>query len=185
MDNSVLIREIEYWEEKLKSADKEMIELAFFKIFIKFEKFISDIFILYCIGEKSIENYCPDRKLVFEDEKHLNAVINKNNNSYINHYDAVFKLSEHIFVNNPFEIISRDVNYCSDILNMKTIRDFIAHESNHSKANYSKRVLSGSSVFLKPSDFLIKNKKSTNKSYFTYYVNLMKKSSEYILKGPA
>ena len=184
MDNSILIEEIEFWKTKISPSNPEILELAFFKVFIKFEKFISDIFILYSTGKKSCESYCPKRKLNFLDEEHLNAIIKKENKSFINHFEAVLKLSEHIFEDNPFEIISTDMNFCSDILNMKTIRDYIAHESNHSRKLYCDRLLNGKK-FIKPSDFLNSKKKSKSISYYSYYIDLMKKSTDYILKGPA
>lgn len=184
MDNSILIDEIEFWKSKISPSNPEILELAFFKIFIQFEKFVSDIFISYSVGNNSSENYCPNRKLSFLNEEHLNAIIKKENKSFVNHYDAVFKLSEHIFVDNPFEILSTDVNFCSEILNMKTIRDYIAHESSHSRRLYCERVLN-SQNFIKPSEFLNKKKKSKSISYYSYYVDLMRKSSEYIIKGPA
>jgi hypothetical protein len=183
MDNSILLKEIEFWKSKISPTNPEILELAFFKIFIKFEKFISDIFVSYSVGNKSFENYCPNRKLCFNDEDHLNAILKKENKSFVNHYETVFRLSEHIFVDNPFEIISTDANFCSDILNMKTIRDYIAHESSHSKRLYCERVLN-SMNFIKPYEFLSKKKKSTSVSYYTHYVELMKESSEYIIKGP-
>lgn len=184
MDNSVLLEEIEFWKSKISPTNPEILELAFFKIFIKFEKFISDIFISYSIGNDSCENYCPNRKLNFTNEDHLNAVLKKENKSFVNHYDAVFKLSEHIFIDNPFEILSTDANFCSDILNMKTIRDYIAHESSHSRRLYYERVLN-SQNFIKPYEFLNKKKKSKSISYYTHYIELMKTSTDYIIKGPA
>lgn len=85
MDNSVLLEEIEFWKSKISATNPEILELAFFKIFIKFEKFISDIFISYSIGNNSCESYCPNRKLNFSDEEHLNAVLKKENKSFVNH----------------------------------------------------------------------------------------------------
>ena len=184
MDNSILLNEIELWKTKISENNPEMLELAFFKIFIKFEKFISDIFICYSIGNDSCENYCPNRKLNFNDENHLNALLKKENKSFVNHYDAVFKVSEYIFIDNPFEILSRDANFCSDILNMKTIRDYIAHESSHSTRLYCDRVLN-SQNFIKPYEFLNKNKKGKAISNYTHYIELMINASDYIIKGPA
>lgn len=184
MDNSCLLEEIEFWRTKISNDDLEILELAFFKIFIKFEKFVSDMFICYSVGNKSSREYCPSRKLSFLDETHLNAIIKKENKSFVNHYESVFKLADHIFQDNPFEILSTDINFCTDIINMKTLRDYIAHESNHAKRLYQERVL-GNKKFIKPSEFLKSIKKSKSISYYTYYVNLMRDSSEYILSGPS
>ena len=72
MDNLLLQNEISYWQSILpKTNNPKLLELAFFKIFIKFEKFASDLFIHYSIGNSSIEGYCPIRTLCFLDDTHL------------------------------------------------------------------------------------------------------------------
>lgn len=183
MNNDILVNEIEYWKQLLQAnSNPELIELAFFKIFIKFEKLISDIFIKYSIGEKSDFEFCPKRKLNFIDEDHLNKIIKKNNTSFINHYESILNLSEHIFINNPFEIISTSANYSSEIRKMKIIRDYIAHESSHSKSKYETNVTNRKN--LKPHEFLNKTKPSLSISYYSYYLKLMIETSEYLIKGP-
>jgi len=185
MDNTELFEEIEYWNEKISSSKtSEILELAFFKIFIKFEKFLSDLFVNYCIGENSLGNYCPERKLCFTDEEHLNAILQKEKKMFINHYDLILKLSDHIFAQNPFEIISRDANFSSEIRNMKIIRDYIAHESNHAKKKFSEALLNGKEN-IKPFEFLAKKKKSRAVSYYSYYIEIIKETSNYIINGPA
>lgn len=183
MNNEVLVIEIENWKQLLKkNSNSELIELAFFKIFIKYEKFISDIFIHYSIGEKSNFNYCPVRKLNFSDETHLNKIIQKPNTSFINHFDTVLKLSEHIFIDNPFEILTRDANYSSEVGKMKIIRDYIAHESSHSKNKFEKSVTNN--AILKPHEFLSKTNPRLSISYYSQYLKIMEETSDYILKGP-
>jgi len=185
MNNQVLLDEIEYWEKILPTnTNPELLELSFFKIFIKFEKFVSDVFISYCIGNISHKAYCPNRKLNFIDEEHLNAIIKKENRGFVNHYESIFKLSEHIFFDNPFEIISRDAILTSEFNNMKIIRDYIAHESSHARSKYES-VLLNNKAFIEPFEFLQKTRRGTAKSNYTHYIEALKNSSEYLLTGPA
>jgi hypothetical protein len=183
MNNSVLVNEIEYWRLLLQSnSNYELIELAFFKIFIKYEKFISDIFIQYSIGMKSDLNYCPVRKLNFVNEVHLNKMLQKRNTSFINHFEVVLNLSEHVFVDNPFEILTSDANYSSEVKKMKIIRDYIAHESSHAKKKFENSVTNN--VVIKPHEFLNSTNRRLSISYYSYYLKIMEETSEYITKGP-
>ena len=123
MDNSNVINEINYWNGILAESDNlKLLEMAFFKTYIKFEKFTSDLFIYYCIGQNSSFDFCPERKLPFLDNEHLNGVIGTKNKSYINYYENIIRLSEHIFVENPFEIITRDVNFSKELNDMKIFK---------------------------------------------------------------
>lgn len=183
MNNTVLVNEIEYWKQLLQSnSNSELIELAFFKIFIKYEKFISDIFIHYSIGEKSDFNYCPVRKLNFIDEVHLNKMLQKRNINFINHFEVVQDLSEHIFIDNPFDILISAANYGPEVKKMKIIRDYIAHESSHAKKKFETNVTNN--IVLKPYEFLNKTERSLSISYYSYYLKIMEETSEYITKGP-
>lgn len=184
MNNSVLIDEVEYWKNLLQvNSNSELIELAFFKIFIKYEKIISDLFIHYSIGEKSDFNYCPVRKLNFVDENHVNKILQKQNTSFINHFEIVLKLSEYFFIDNPFEILSNSANYSNEVIKMKVIRDFIAHESLHSKKKFERTVTNNQE--LKPYEFLNKINPALSITYYSQYVKIMEETSDYILKGPA
>ena len=183
MNNTVLVDEIEYWKQLLQSnSNSELIELAFFKVFIKYEKFISDIFIHYSIGEKSDFDYCPARKLNFIDEVHLNKMLQKQNTNFINHFEVVQNLSEHIFIDNPFEILTNAANYSSEVKKMKIIRDYIAHESSHAKKKFENNVTNN--VVLKPHEFLNRTNRRLSISNYSHYLKIMEETSKYIAKGP-
>ncbi|NLK92559.1 MAG: hypothetical protein GX273_05420 [Bacteroidales bacterium] len=186
MNNSFLIAEIEKWNvifQSTSNIDKSIYELAFFKIFIKFEKFLSDTFENYAIGNSSIHGYCPNRRLNFEDIDHLNKVIKKENRSFVNHYDLIKNISDCFFLDNPFEIIKTDPKYTTIINQMKSIRDYIAHESDSARNKYVTNVLNDR-PFIEPSVHLMTIKKNYNKSYYTYYTKSIIEISSFIINAP-
>ena len=144
MDNQELIDEIDKWNIIFSSTtaiDQSLYELAFFKIFIKFEKFLSDCFENYAIGINSSSGYCPIRRLNFDDLGHLNKVIKKENRSFVNHFEVIKNISDCFFIDNPFEIIKTDPTHTTIVSNMKIIRDYIAHESSAAKNKYVTTIL--------------------------------------------
>ena len=184
MNNSDLIDEIAKWNEILTTkSNKDLYELAFFKVFIKFEKFLSDAFENYSIGLQSDYGYCPERILNFIDVDHLYKIIKKDNKSYVNHYESIKNLSNCIFQDNPFEILTTDANYSTDINNMKTLRDYIAHESSSARNRFIKSLLNNKS-FISPNEFLLKKKKILNISNYTHYTNIMMEISGYLINVP-
>jgi hypothetical protein len=184
MNNYDLIDEIAKWNEILTTkSNKDLYELAFFKVFIKFEKFLSDAFENYSIGLQSDYGYCPERILNFIDIDHLYKIIKKDNKSYVNHYESIKNLSNCIFQDNPFEILTTDANYSTDINNMKTLRDYIAHESDTSRNRFIKCLLNNK-TFISPNEFLLKKKKTINISNYTHYTNIMTEISGYLINVP-
>lgn len=185
MDNSFVLDEINYWNEILaENENPKLLELAFFKIYIKFEKFTSDLFIYYSIGQNSLFDFCPERKLPFIDENHFNSFIRTKNKAYINYFENISDLSEHIFVENPFEIITTDVNYCNEFNNMKKLRNYIAHESLSSRKAYVLGLL-GNRDFIEPYEFLSKIRRGTDKSNLTTYNEIIINSTNYLIARPA
>lgn len=143
----------------------------------------SDAFENYSIGLQSDYGYCPDRILNFIDVDHLYKIIKKENKSYINHYESIKNLSNCIFQDNPFEILTTDANYSTDINNMKTLRDYIAHESDTSRNRFIKCLLN-CKTFISPNEFLLKKKKTLNISNYTHYINIMTEISGYLINVP-
>ena len=184
LDNSELIDEITKWENILENDkttyNDELYEIAFFKIFIKFEKFLSVCFEEYCVGNGTTDGYCPNRKLNFIDRNHLIKVVKPVNRSFINHIDTI-KISDCIFddEDNPFDIITIDPTYTGIFDQMKKIRNFIAHESDEAKSKYSGIM---NNNFKSVCEFLLTRKKGESISNYTYYTEAIKKISNYILK---
>lgn len=186
MDNQELLDEIDKWNNIFSSSttiDPSLYELAFFKIFIKFEKFLSDCFENYAIGITSSTGYCPTRRLNFDDLSHLNLVIKKENRSFVNHYEVIKNISHCFFIDNPFEIIKSDPTYTTIINQMKIIRDYIAHESLAAKNKFIVSVLNNR-PFVEPHQHLTSTKRTTAISYYTYYINSIITISNFIINSP-
>ena len=105
-ENDELKQYIVKCEEDLSPSLPLLYEAAFFKIYVKFEVYLSEIFQSYCIGNENSNGYCPERKLAFSNEEHLRAVL-KGDKQYVDYMKKIESLSKHIFVDNPFNIISR------------------------------------------------------------------------------
>jgi hypothetical protein len=186
MNNQELIDEIDKWNNIFSTSssfDNSIYELAFFKIFIKFEKFLSDSFENYAIGNVSVHGYCPTRRLNFDDISHLNKVIKKENRSFVNHYEVIKSISDCFFTDNPFEIIKTDPNYSNIINQMKVIRDYIAHESDAAKSKYITNVLNNR-PFVEPHVHLLTIKRRTSVSFYTFYINSIIEISNFIINTP-
>lgn len=186
MNNQELIDEIDKWNDIFSTSssfDNSIYELAFFKIFIKFEKFLSDSFENYAIGNVSVHGYCPTRRLNFDDISHLNKVIKKENKSFVNHYEVIKSISDCFFTDNPFEIIKTDPNYSNIINQMKVIRDYIAHESDSAKSKYITNVLNNR-PFVEPHVHLLTIKRRTSVSFYTFYINSIIEISNFIINTP-
>lgn len=185
MSNQELVDEKDKWQLILSSeagVDDSIYELAFFKIYIKFEKFLSDTFEHYALGNNSIHGYCPTRRLEFEDQEHLHKVLRNRNNSFIKHFEIISQISHCFFSDNPFEIINTDSTYSNIVRNMKILRDYIAHESDSGRKKYVTQVLNDR-PFIEPYQHLLSLNRN-RRSYYTYYVESMIGISSFIINAP-
>lgn len=66
---------------------------------------------------------------------------------------------------------------------MKTLRDYIAHESDTSRNRFIKCLLNNK-TFISPNEFLLKKKKTLNISNYTHYTNIMIEISGYLINVP-
>ena len=186
MNNQDLIDEINKWNIIFSSdvaIDSSLYELSFFKIFIKFEKFLSTCFENYAIGVTSTYGYCPTRRLNFDDLPHLNKVIKKDNSSFVNHFEVIKNISDCLFVDNPFEIIKTDPTFTTILGEMKIIRDYIAHESTSARNKYISTILNNG-AFIEPHQHLLNIKRGTRLSFYSYYINSIKTISDFIINTP-
>ncbi|MBB6714781.1 hypothetical protein [Clostridium gasigenes] len=165
--------EIKKWDKEfLENENKDILyEIAFFKIFVKFEVFVSKVFIKYASGEGSEEGYIVKRKLAFKDEKHLKVFLKDGNSSFVNYYDKIPKLSKYIFEDkkDPFWLIFSSGSYSSYLNQMKAIRNYIAHESEESKKIYIEDVLRERS-FVYPFEYLGKMNSKRGKTNYSILV---------------
>lgn len=155
---------------------------VFFKIYVKFEQYLSKIFESYCIGVPSSKGYCPQRKLAFTDEEHLRAIL-RGDKQYIDYIKKIETLAPHIFVNSPFNIIFNVADNNTLFNQMITLRNYIAHESNESRTKYIKTCL-GNGTFIEPDSYLTKINRRTSSSYYTIYINKIIEISDLILDPP-
>ncbi|WP_243300212.1 hypothetical protein [Bacillus litorisediminis] len=181
MDNTYLTEEINNWNNQIRLNHK-LYELAFFKIFVKFELFLTNTFIGYATGESSIKGYTPERKLNFEDKAHLVGVLRNYRSSFIDYSEKIQQISKFIFLEekDPFSLIFNDSKFYNYFIEMKYIRNYIAHESQESRIKYHKYVLKNK-PFEEPNDFLKKINKKNSKTYYSIYIDIIREFSEVIL----
>lgn len=177
--------EIELWKSIFKEEVNDIFyEIAFFKIFVKFEKFMIAAFIHYATGGKSENGYIPERQLKFNSLSHLEGVFIIESKKYlIEKPESINQLSKHIFcdMDNPFEAIFNDSLFSDNIIYMRIIRNFVAHGSDESLRKYIK-VICNDQNFFSPSVYLLKNRKGQRVKNYTFFVDLLKVHSELIFK---
>ncbi len=182
MENDKLKEFINECNQNLSPSLPLLYEASFFKIYVKFEVYLANIFEEYCVGIESSKGYCPQRKLAFSDKEHLRAIL-KGDKQYVDYIKKIEALSKHIFVDNPFNIIF-DVADNSTMFNQMTaLRNYIAHESGESKLKYIKTCL-GNGNFIEPSEYLLKENRRTSKSNYTIFVDKIIEISDLILETP-
>jgi hypothetical protein len=187
VNNQKVLDEIIFWENKVQQ-EPQLLELAFFKIFVKFEAFLLEAFQKYAIGEKSKNDILPERLLLFTTENQLRELISDGAKVYLDiSIERMENLATHIFSNidNPFFDTFNDAFFKPKFKEMKIIRNFIAHESPESIKNY-KKVLSGYHFLANLSlvDFFQKQARYNQQqlSLYEIYTNLIKYHSEKIAK---
>lgn len=121
-----LMSEITKWQTKI-SEDEIFLELAFFKfkVFVKFENFLTDIIIDYSTGAVSNPEKVEER-LNFVDREHFKKTTNL---IYLNPSDKTKTLVDQVFTDNnkiSFLFNSSDNEFFEK---MKAVRNYIAHES--------------------------------------------------------
>lgn len=176
-ENDDLLNEIRKWDN-LINENEEFLEIAFFKIFVKFENFVIEMIMMYATGQQSSKAYCPNRRLNFEDAKHLKDTLNTN---YIDVSEKTEKLVSQIFEdNNPFSFFfsSEDSNFYNQL---KCVRNFIAHESPESKEKYIKKALFNQ-PFIEPNEYLKKKYQNISvESKYTKFIKIVTAYSDMIL----
>ena len=104
MENDALKTYIQQCNASLQPNIALLYEASFFKIYVKFEQYLSRIFESYCIGVPSSKGYCPQRKLAFTDEEHLRAILRGDK-----HYIEYIKKIETDVVNITLHFFLKDI----------------------------------------------------------------------------
>lgn len=182
-ENEELIRQINFVVEQVNTLkQKELYELYpyfFFSVFIKFQNFIYNMFEKYSLGQNSTKGYKPSLKHNFQDEKELHSFLGTKKKDYIEYDEKIDLLSSYIFDPDIFFQLSmlQPIPYSQLI----AIRNYIAHESNHSKNKLEQLKIIDSTTTL--SDYFIKKKKGTSKSHFELIIENLKDFSDYAING--
>lgn len=176
---------ISEWTEWASKSEVQRYDIALLKIWIKFEKFIGDLFVTYATGNPSETGYVPDLKIRFQDEEQFNIFMREGTKMYVEYLVKIEKLSNHIFKRNPFEIILLDSVIKPAINQMRAIRNYIVHESGDAKRKLINVCFSGNErKFVEPNVFLKTREKTTNDTYYTYYINTIISVLELLINNP-
>lgn len=178
-ENKELLDEISKWLPLIQ-IDNDLIEYAFLKIYIKFEKLLVSLIKLYATGNSSIQGYSPNRRLTFQDEIHFKKTLKIN---FLSIDEDIIRVISSVFEsNNPFTFFldSSDQEFFNK---MKIIRNFLAHESIESKEKYLRNVLF-SEIFIEPKVYLLRNvSKDIKHSNFSNFISIISAYSDFFIKG--
>ncbi len=174
------------WSNWASDPHIQRYDIALLKIWIQFERFISELIITYSTGHSSEKGYLPTLKIQFQDEEQFNAFMREGNKKYVEYLSKIEKLSKHIFVNDPFDVIFLDVTNKNAYEQLKALRNYIAHESGEAKSKLINLCFSGNTNnFLEPNDFLITRERSTRNTYYTYYITIIQNIVDLLVDPPA
>lgn len=148
-------------------------DIGIFKIWMNFEKYYSFLFRSYSMGGSSDSGYSPTLRIVFDSEEQFNIFL-RNNTSFIDYPKIVPKLSPYIFNPNPFDIFINDTVYNEVFRELTIFRNFVAHESEESKAKVKSLSQFTESDLLNINSFLLRNKRGTSQTIFSYYIEKVK-----------
>ena len=182
VNNDNLLSKIEEWNKEVSKNDK-IIDMALFKIFIEFEKFLENSFVSYALGISGKNNFFPTLRLQFKDKKHLEGLL-RCDSQYIDYIKKIPKIKEFIFEEKdcPFHKVFVDPKFRTHFEQIQVLRNFIAHESEESKEKYKRKVLraSGINKYISVDTFLKTINKKRNISYYAIYIETMKFYSDVI-----
>lgn len=176
---------IRAWTDWAKADNNNQYDIALLKIWIQFEKFMAELFVAYATGNESEEGFSPDLKLRFTDEEQLNVFLRDGNRTYIDYPAQIKKLSKHIFSTDPFDVIFLDADVNVAYNQIVALRNFIVHESGEAKTKMIKVCFGGrDDHFKSPNDFLLTKQKSTSKTYYTYYIDIINNTAKLLVNPP-
>lgn len=173
------------WTEWASKPDVQRYDIALFKIWIQFERFLGDLFVKYATGIPSETGYLPPLKIKFQDEEQFNAFMREKNAKYIEYLEKIEKLSSHIFLVNPYDVLLLDADNKTAFEQMKAIRNYIAHESGAARSKFINVCLNGDErKYVEPNVFLLKRERSTKTPYYTYYTQIMSNIVDLLITAP-
>lgn len=190
MNNSLnLISKINKVGDKLSIDDVYSIyELSFLKIYLSWESFISRVFILFMLGEKTNGGYVPTRYVAPKDETHAYNII-KSGRPFPDWLNTEFvrEKSELFFENGePF----KSVLYCNitikeGLKKMRAIRNKIVHNSKEAKERYESLLRDefGYASDMPPGKFLSQIRPKKPKiTYIAYFKKILEAASNELIR---
>lgn len=174
------------WNNWASNPHVQRYDIALLKIWIQFERFISELIITYSTGQPSEMGYLPTLKIRFQDEEQFNAFMREGNKKYVEYLSKIEKLSKHIFIDDPFDVIFLDATNKTAYEQLKALRNYIAHESGEAKSKLINLCFSGNTNnFLEPNNFLLTRERSTRNTYYTYYTTIIQNIVELLVDPPS
>lgn len=174
------------WSNWACNPHVQRYDIALLKIWIQFERFLSELIIAYSTGQPSEMGYLPTLKIRFQDEEQFNAFMREGNKKYVEYLSKIEKLSKHIFVNDPFDVIFLDATNKTAYEQLKALRNYIAHESGEAKSKLINLCFSGNANnFLEPNNFLLTRERSSRNTYYTYYTTIIQNIVELLVDPPS
>ena len=174
------------WNNWAGNPHVQRYDIALLKIWIQFERFISELIITYSTGQPSEMGYLPTLKIRFQDEERFNAFMREGNKKYVEYLSKIEKLSKHIFIDDPFDVIFLDATNKPAYEQLKALRNYIAHESGEAKSKLINLCFSGNANnFLEPNNFLLTRERSTRNTYYTYYTTIIQNIVELLVDPPS
>jgi hypothetical protein len=82
-------------------------------------------------------------------------------------------------------VIFLDANISNAYNQIIAIRNFIAHESGEAKSKMIRTCFGGrDDLFKLPNDFLLSKERSTNKTYYSYYTEIIANAAKLLVNPP-
>lgn len=182
MESIKLSSIVEQWNSWAIQPHNKHFDIAILKIWIQFERSIGVLFNCYILGNKSSENYCPERLLHFDSISQYKKLTSRSNEKYIDYLKHSKEKSKLIFKpkDNPFETIFMSEPFSIVINAVQALRNYIVHESQEAKRKYINTCLGGTDKEnINPNKHLQQMKKKVNKTYFTYYTEILVEAIRY------
>jgi len=161
-------------------------EMAFLRVFMAWENFLEESFIRYLVGAASPAGYCPERfvnppnmviaeKLIKGEREYVRW---NSASDVINRSDLFFKDGE------PYKNVLQGAT--TELNEMNTIRNRIAHKSTYSKNKFTdfvRRTFGHRIRGMTPGRFLLTPKDASSRiTYFDHYVEIIKYASRTIIR---
>lgn len=180
-----IVNSVTTWTSWASKPENNRYDIALLKIWIQFEKFMAELFITYATGNLSEAGFAPTLKLRFADESQLNVFLREGNRTYIEYPTQIKKLSKHIFNNDPFDVIYLDSTISNAYNQIISLRNYIVHESGESKEKMIRACFGGrADRFKEPNDYLLSKERSTSKTYYTFYTDIIKDAAKLLINPP-